>query len=71
MKLSNAIKKLKKAGFEITGNIGSYIATKEGSEIRFFENGLGTDSCSKFTYSSETSCAPTYSLGLRQAISFC
>jgi hypothetical protein len=65
MKLVNAIKKLEKAGYEITENMGSYFATFETVTISFSsQDGL----CSKFTFDSESSCAPTYGLNLTQAM---
>ena len=72
MKLSTAINKLTKAGFEISGNLGSYIATKDDYHtIRFFENGLGTNETGRFTKSSKCSPNPTYGLSLKKAMEFC
>ena len=68
MKLTNAIKKLKKAGYEISNNTGSYVAELNGAFISFFENGTGSGQCSKFTYDSQVSCSPTYGLSLKQAM---
>jgi hypothetical protein len=65
MKLANAIKKLEKAGYDITGKTGFYIATFKSITISFSAH-AGT--CSKFTFDSESSCAPTYGLNLTQAM---
>ncbi len=68
MKVSTAIKKLEKNGYTITSEKGTHIATKGNVWLRFFENGPGTDRCSKFTYSTVNSCAPTYGLTLKAAM---
>ena len=67
MKITNAIKKLEKAGYAISEAAGSYIAEKDGSFINFFVN-PGSDNCSKFTSDSKTSCAPTYGMTLKSAM---
>lgn len=67
MKLSNAIKKLKSEGWDIISNKGTYIAAKSDSEISFFVN-PGSDKCSRFTFDSSNSCAPTYGMSLKAAI---
>lgn len=67
MKLSNAIKKLEKAGYEIKENTGSYVAILDIVTISFFAQ---ADECSKFTFDSDNQCAPTYGLSLTQAMKF-
>ncbi len=68
MKLSTAIKRLEKAGYEVKGNLGSYDAMKGGVIISFFETSENSDDCSRFTYDSTGSCAPTYGLTLKAAM---
>mgnify|MGYP001593573165 CR=1 FL=1 len=65
MLLKNAIKKLENAGYTISSNLGSYIATLNGVTISFHSRGEKT---SNFTYDSDSSCAPTYGLNLKQAM---
>ena len=66
MLLKNAIKKLENAGYTIISNFGSYVATLDSVTISFSAQG---DKTSKFTYDSDSSCAPTYGLNLKQAMS--
>ena len=68
MKLANAIKKLEKNGYEVSSELGSYIAQKGMVTISFFENQLGSGECGRFTYEHEKSCSPTYGLSLKSAI---
>lgn len=67
MKLSKAIKKLETEGWDVISNKGTYIAAKNDSEISFFVN-PGSDKCSRFTFDSSSSCAPTYGMSLKAAI---
>lgn len=67
MLLKNALQRLEKKGFSIKSNLGSYVATLNGTTISFFAQ---NDKCSKFTYESENSCASTYGLTLKQALEF-
>lgn len=69
MKLSTAIKRLEKSGYKVSGDLGVYIAVKGAAIISFYENGLGSDVCSKFTYDSDTMCSPAYNLNLKTAMS--
>jgi hypothetical protein len=66
MKLTNAIKKLEKAGWDIIGEKGVYTAIKSGSSISF--SAQGSDECSRFTYDSDLSCAPTFGMTLKAAM---
>lgn len=65
MKLSNAIKKLENAGYVVKGDLGSFYATLNNVTLTFFSQ---NDICSKFTFNSESSCAPTFGLSLKQAM---
>ncbi len=65
MLLTNAINKLEKAGYEVSGNLGSYVATAGSVTISFF----ATDGVTgRFTYESLSSGAPTFGLNLKQAL---
>jgi isopropylmalate/homocitrate/citramalate synthase len=43
MKITNAIKKLKKAGFEVINEGSRYSASRESDIIEFIQNGGGSD----------------------------
>ena len=66
MKLENAIKKLKNAGYKIETNGTFYSAFLDGTEITFtaFEN-----KTSKFTCLYPSSCSCTFGLTLKNAMS--
>ena len=68
MKLTNAIKKLEKAGFTLITNGSIYIASKEDVDVSFVSFGETVKS-NGFTYESKTSSAPTFGMTLRSAIS--
>jgi len=67
MKLSTAIKRLKKDGYSVKGNLGSYIAVRGNTTISFYETGSGNSS--KFIYRHTNSCSPTYGMSLKAAMS--
>lgn len=69
MKISNAVKKLEKAGYIVTSNKTSYHAELEGVTITFHETGIDSGNCSNFTYMSESSCASTIFSTLKSAMS--
>lgn len=43
MKVTNAIKKLEKAGFKVTNDDGNFSAKKGNEFIEFFQNGGGSE----------------------------
>ena len=71
MKLSNAINKLEKLGFDIQSNLGSYIASYEEYDVRFYENGLGSGETHKFTVKCNHTGLSVYGLSLKKAIEHC
>lgn len=66
MKLVNALKKLENAGYSINNNGTFYSAQLKTVTISFIANIKGE--CSKFTFNSTSSCAPTYGLSLKTAM---
>jgi hypothetical protein len=66
MKTASAIKTLKKAGYSIIENMGSYIASK-GSDCISFSSYEGKTK--NFTFDSADSCSPTFGMTLRAAMS--
>ena len=66
MKLSNAINKLKKNGWAVDVSNGQLVGSRGGAWVQCSIS--PDETCSKFTYNSESSCAPTYGLSLAQAI---
>lgn len=69
MKLTSAIAKLEKAGFKIVTNGNFYIAEKEGVTVNFISSEKGEVKSNGFSWESETSCAKTYGMTLKQVIS--
>ena len=65
MLLSNAIKKLEKAGYTLQGSENYHIASLNGVTITFTSR---EGKCSKFTFDSKNSCSPTYGMTLKQAM---
>lgn len=65
MKLDNAIKKLKEAGYQIETNGSFYSAFLDGHEITFTAYDNKT---SKFSSGTPSACACTYGLTLKKAL---
>lgn len=69
MKVTNAIAKLEKAGFNVLTNGAFHTAKKDDVIVDFVSSQKGEVKTTGFSYSSGTSCAPTYGMTLAQVIS--
>ncbi|NIT54856.1 MAG: hypothetical protein GWN00_01010 [Aliifodinibius sp.] len=68
MKLTTAINRLTKAGYEIHEGTGTYAAMKDGDTISFYETAPGSGKTGRFTFMGAESCAPTYGMTLKAAM---